>query len=333
MPGPDPHRAAICCRPSWEPVFGPVEEDLARVRRRIADLIQEEEPLLRDRLIGLTDRPGKMIRPAVVLLAAKVCGGIEKEHIELAAIMELVHSATLLHDDVIDQASVRRGSPSANVLWGNTAAVLLGDFLLSRAFALGVNLQIPDVSALLIATAEEICRGELLQNLHRADWELSEAQYMKMIDGKTAALFACSAALGARAAGAEESLAEALTQYGRRLGQAFQIRDDLLDLLGSEQHCGKTLGTDLAECKLTLPLIVWLRGLPADQKQIEINNLSEGNQIPRIAERIRQSHSVQEVRQILESLCGQANRSLAQIPDCAAKEGLLRLAQILSCPL
>jgi octaprenyl-diphosphate synthase len=314
-------------------VFGPVEADLEAVRRRIEELMESEEPLLRDRLIRLTERPGKMIRPAVLLLAARACGNPAKEHIDLAAIVELVHSATLLHDDVIDQASVRRGSPSPNVLWGNTAAVLLGDFLLSRAFALGVGLHLPEVSSLLTATAEEICRGELLQNLHRADWELTEEQYMKMIDGKTAALFACSAALGTRAAGAEESAVEALTRYGRRLGQAFQIRDDLLDLLGTEQGCGKTLGTDLAECKLTLPLIIWLRELPAEQKQIEINNLSGGCQIPRIAEQIRQSGAVQEVRQILESLCRQAGLCLDQIPDSDAKEGLLRLAQLLSFSL
>lgn len=333
MPAPESHPAASGCRLSWEPVFGPVEAELEEVRRRIGEVIETEEPFVRDRLIQFTRRPGKMIRPVLLLLAGKSCGALGREHIELGAIVELVHSATLLHDDVIDQASVRRGRPSANVLWGNTAAVLLGDFLLSRAFALGIGLRLPDVSALLTAAAEEICRGELLQNLHRADWELTEAQYMQMIDGKTAALFACSAALGARAAGAKESAAEALTQYGRRLGQAFQIRDDLLDLLGSEENCGKTLGTDLAECKPTLPLIIWLRGLPAQSRQKAINQLSEGGEIRGIADQIRRSPAMEEAGQVLETLCTQAGRCLTGIADSPAKEGLLRLTQVLSDPL
>lgn len=332
MPGPDFYQATACGQISLEPVFEPVKADLQAVQQRILDWMEAEPLPIRQRLVRLTEQPGKMIRAAVLLLSAKACGEISKDHVELAAIVEMVHLATLLHDDVIDQASVRRGSASANALWGNTAAVLLGDLLLSKAFSFGVGLSRPEITALLTETAEEICRGELLQNLHRADWGLAEEQYMKIIDGKTAALFACTAALGAKVAGAKESTAEALTQYGRQIGQAFQIRDDLLDLLSTEQQSGKTLGTDLAECKLTLPLIVWLRQLPEKQKQAAIKNLSEGSQIPHIAEQICQSPAMQKVRKILREFCGQASRFLTDLPDSAAKEALSKLAEILSCP-
>ena len=311
-------------------MFHCIGTELEEVRTRIQDLLQTTEAPIRDPLAHLMNRSGKMIRPALVLLAGKACNRFQKEHIELAAIVELIHTATLLHDDVIDQASVRRNRPCTNTLWGNTAAVLLGDFLLSRAFALGLRLNQPKIYGSLIKTAEEICQGELLQNLQRGNWELTEEEYLQIIDGKTATLFACSAALGARAAKAGEQTIGLLDRYGRLLGRAFQIRDDILDLLGSEASCGKTVGTDLAECKLTLPLIVWLRTLPADQRAKEIRHLSESTERPRILRDIQISGAVEYAQQTKLKNCEQACETLEDLSNSTARETLIQLAQAIA---
>ena len=314
-------------------IFEPVQAELQKVRRRIGEVIVNNEPFVLDLLNQVMDRPGKLIRPALVLLTGKACGDLHENHIELAAIVELIHAATLLHDDVIDRASVRRNRPSANILWGNTAAVLLGDFLLSRAFALGVQINRPEMSERLVRTAEKICEGELLQNLLSGNWELTEQQYDRIIDGKTASLFACCAWLGGLAAGAETSVLDSVNAYGRLLGQAFQIRDDLLDLLGSESACGKTLGTDLAECKPTLPLIVWLQTLSAEQKAAEVNCLSQDAEAGRILQAIRQSGAVESVQRHIQRLCEQAGHAIGDLPNGPAKAALLQLAGSIASPL
>ncbi len=326
MPARDNQPAAEGCGSSFQSIFDPVKTELGAVADRLVEVIASNEPAIRDRLLFLLDHRGKMIRPALVLLSGKACGDAGRDHVELGTIAELIHSATLLHDDVIDRASVRRGRPSANVLWGNTAAVLLGDFLLSRAFALGIGLSVPGVSGRLAETAESICRGELLQNLHRGDWDLTESQYLDMIDGKTASLFACCAALGARAAGASDAEEQALEAYGRCLGRAFQMRDDLLDLVGSEAACGKTVGTDLAERKLTLPVIVWLRDLPAEERRQRQQALSAGVSAGELAEVIERSGAVSAVWEAIESLCGQACDRLGILAESSAKKAMIGLA-------
>lgn len=318
---------------SFQAILDPVKEGLREVHNRIREVIQTDEPMIKDHLAALIDRPGKMIRPALVLLSGKACSGLRREHIDLGAIVELIHSATLLHDDVIDQASIRRNCPCANALWGNTAAVLLGDFLLTRALMLGTKVNLPGIPELLLKTAEDICQGELLQNLHRGNWELTEEQYFRIIDGKTAALFVCSSSLGTLASGADEKTTAPFEAYSRSLGRAFQIRDDLLDLLGSEEACGKTLGTDLTESKLTLPLIRWLKSLPDQQQQQEKQHLSEKTDRTRIQKDIRKSGAVESVRQTIRQLCEKACKSLDTIENSSAKDTLLRLTQAIANPV
>ncbi len=205
---------------------------------------------------------GKQLRPALVLLAAQACGGVRPAHHVLAAVVEMVHTATLVHDDVLDEAAVRRHSATINAGWGNEAAVLLGDYLFTHAFHLAASLESTLACRWIGRATIEVCEGELEQVHNRGQLGLDEATYFDIIAGKTAALTAVSCRLGAHYAGASDAVAEALDGYGRDLGVAFQIADDVLDLWGDEGAAGKTLGTDLAKQKLTLPLIRLLATSP-----------------------------------------------------------------------
>ncbi len=198
---------------------------------------------------------GKRLRPALLLLAAKACGQVNAQHLTLAAVVEMVHTATLVHDDVLDEASVRRHLATVNARWDNEASVLLGDFLFSHAFYLASTLESTLACQLIGRATNVVCEGEIRQKGSRGDFALDEATYFEILDAKTAALCACCCQLGAHFAGADESMTQRLTQFGRKLGIAFQIADDLLDVVGNETTVGKSLGTDLEKQKPTLPLI------------------------------------------------------------------------------
>ncbi len=264
---------------------------------------------------------GKLFRSAIVLLSGKACGSLRQEHIDLAAIVELVHTATLLHDDVIDKAGTRRGGPTANVLWGNTAAVLMGDFLLSRAFLAGAELNIPTAAKVLSQTAEQICQGELLQNLRRGCWQMSQDEYFEIIQAKTASLFAAGCYLAALGSAAREPVAGLLSEYGRCLGLAFQITDDILDITGDSTRAGKTLRTDLAQGKLTLPVIHFLHNAGAGGRD-ELAGKPGG----KLALLLERSGSLEYARQKAKDFACQAARALASVKPGPARESLERLA-------
>jgi octaprenyl-diphosphate synthase len=201
---------------------------------------------------------GKMIRPGLVLLSGVACGGVTENHIKAAAIFEMIHSATLLHDDVVDEGQSRRGVPTINSVHGNESAVLLGDFMLGKVIKMCVGLG-DRVSGIIALASVRTCEGELRQISQRGNWSLSEPEYIEIIAGKTAALFEGACAAGAVLAGAGESTVQALASYGRNVGIAFQITDDLLDLVGEQDKTGKPVGSDLDHNKLTLPLIHLLK--------------------------------------------------------------------------
>lgn len=206
---------------------------------------------------------GKRLRPLVHLLAARSCGYTGDEHIQLAAVIEFIHTATLLHDDVVDDSDRRRGRDAAHTVWGNAASVLVGDYLYSRSFQLMVELDRMRVMAILADTTNRIAAGEVMQLMHIGDTDLDEAGYLRVIESKTACLFEAAARLGAVLA-RDESSETGLAEYGLKLGLAFQVADDLLDYRADEQALGKNLGDDLAEGKVTLPLILALQR--ADRK-------------------------------------------------------------------
>lgn len=267
---------------------------------------------------------GKMLRPAMTLLAGQCCGSLNDAHLELAAMMEMIHLASLLHDDVIDQARTRRKRSSANALWGNTQAVLLGDYVLSKAFAMGAALRLSEATAVLCQTAQAICTGEIRQNLRKGDWKLTEPEYLAIIEAKTASLFGACCSLGAMAGKTEPPLKDSLHKYGTAFGMAFQMIDDLLDILGDAQEEGKTLGADLLNEKLTLPVIHWLQEGGAE-RQNTLRQCIQSSDRTALCQSIRQSGAVEYTLRRAQDYAHIANTALAPLHDSDAKQSLLGL--------
>jgi len=230
--------------------------DRAAVDHLITDRLRSEIVLVNQISQYIIGSGGKRLRPLLHLLAARAAGYEGDEHIQMAAIVEFIHTATLLHDDVVDESSRRRGQEAAHRIWGNAASVLVGDFLYSRSFQLMVELETPEVMRILADTTNTIAEGEVLQLMQMGNPELDRADYFQVISDKTACLFAASARLGGVLARRGESVKEALAEFGLLLGQAFQITDDVLDYRADDHDLGKSLGDDLAEGKVTLPLII-----------------------------------------------------------------------------
>ena len=236
-------------------LYVPIAGELEQVENLLHDELRSDHPFV-DQLTKHGFRlGGKRLRPALLLLAGKACGNLRQEHIVLGVVVELVHTATLIHDDVLDEAAIRRHLDTVNARWDNEASVLLGDYLFAQSICLASTLEDLFATRVLSATARIMCEGELRQIENRGDYNLREDQYLSIIGNKTAELIACSCHLGAYYAGANSETIEALRQYGYNLGVAFQIADDLLDLEGDENTVGKSLGTDLLKQKATLPLI------------------------------------------------------------------------------
>lgn len=226
-----------------------------------------QEALASDRAViaEMTDHAygygGKRLRPAMVLMVGRTVGTVTQRHLRLGAVVEMIHLATLVHDDIIDGASMRRRRETANRVWSNHDAVLLGDIMFSRAINLLARMGDSRCLTTLTMAVSTLCEGEILQNRHRHNVELTEDEYYEIIEAKTAALYAAGCELAASLAGASAETIEAFRVYGRELGLAFQIIDDCLDLVGEEESMGKSLGTDVKTGKMTLPLIM-LRDLP-----------------------------------------------------------------------
>jgi octaprenyl-diphosphate synthase len=238
--------------------------DLEEMERVLARALADRRPGVGPLLEHLVHYRGKRLRPTLLLLTARACGTVRPAHYALAAVVEMIHTATLVHDDILDGASVRRHVPTINAGWGNQAGVLLGDYLFTHAFYLSSTLGDVRACRLIGEATNRVCAGELQQVSERGNLELTEAEYFAIISAKTAELTACCCRLGALFAGANEGVVEALARFGRHLGIAFQIADDLLDLVGEERATGKSLGTDVEQQKLTLPLIRLLATAPAE---------------------------------------------------------------------
>ena len=245
-------------------LFAPIGRDLEAVERILRQTLETSQPGVARLVSHLAHYRGKRLRPALLLLTAKACGGVNPAHHTLAAVVEMIHTATLVHDDVLDDATVRRHASTINAGWGNQASILLGDWLFTHAFHLTSSVD-ARACRLIGETTNRLCAGELHQICERGNLDLSEDAYFDIIDGKTAELTACCCRLGALYAGASEETIDRLARYGRYLGLAFQIADDLLDLVGEERAVGKSLGTDLHQQKLTLPIIWHLVQAPADR--------------------------------------------------------------------
>lgn len=271
---------------------------------------------------------GKRLRPALVLLASGLFQAVSTQHHELAAIVEFIHTATLLHDDVVDESALRRGKSTANHLFGNAASVLVGDFLYSRAFQMMVKLQNMRVMQILSEATNIISEGEVLQlmNIHNAD--VTEQEYLKVIHFKTAKLFEAAARLGAVISDAGFDNEMALAQYGMRLGTAFQLIDDVLDLTGDANQIGKNLGDDLSEGKPTLPLLVAMQfGSAAESALIRKAILQGGlDVLPAVLAVVQSTKALNHVKKLAEDEANMAIAAIAHLPNSTNKQALIDLA-------
>ncbi|MDA3921493.1 MAG: polyprenyl synthetase family protein [Salinisphaera sp.] len=249
---------------SIQPLFQPVEDDMRAVDALIRQRLSSDVVLINTLGEYIIASGGKRLRPALVLLAARAAGYQGDQHHVLATVIEFIHTATLLHDDVVDESSLRRGRETANNVWGNDASVLTGDFLYSRAFQMMVELDSFEVMKVLADATNRIAEGEVMQLMYSHDPDLAESDYLEVVDRKTASLFSAGCRLAAVLAGRTSSECDAMAAYGRHLGIAFQVTDDALDYGRGDESYGKNLGDDLAEGKTTLPLICALSRLSAD---------------------------------------------------------------------
>ena len=246
-------------RLSLADLYAPIAAELAEAERIFQDELKSRFPFVQSLVDHCADFQGKRLRPALVLFSGLASGSLSQAHSILAAVVEMIHTATLVHDDILDEAMIRRHAATVNAEWGNETAVLLGDYLFTHAFHLAASLDSTRACRWIGQATNKVCEGEMQQVHHRGNLQLDEADYFAIIEGKTAELTAVSCRLGASYAGAPEASVSSLERYGRNLGIAFQIADDVLDIWGEERVTGKSLGTDLEKQKLTLPVIYLLR--------------------------------------------------------------------------
>ncbi len=329
--------------PTLSTLLDPVAADLRAVETLFREICESPHPLVRD-MVGHSQRfSGKRLRPALVLLAGRGAGRWDGELVPVAVVVEMIHTATLVHDDVLDEALLRRQVASCNALYGNEGAVLLGDFLFARAFALSASLENRLASRYLSEITAEVCQGEILQNRERGNLDLPEDRYFEIIRKKTAILYAAAAEVGARYAGAPEEAVRALHGFGLGIGLAFQIVDDCLDLDGDEAEVGKSLGTDVAKGKMTLPVIHFLRSAPAADREALRALLAPGapgggssglrdpvrdpvRDREEARDLLRRHGSIAFAQERAEVLVAEARERLSVLPPSACREALHGLA-------
>lgn len=289
--------------------------------------LESREPFVRNVLSHLTHYRGKRLRPILLLLSAEAAGGVTSAHPVLAAVVEMIHTATLVHDDVLDEATTRRHVSTVNAKWNNETSVLLGDYLFTHAFHLTSSLGDATACRLIGRATNVVCEGEMSQIAHRADLDLKEERYLEIIEAKTAELCAVSCALGARYAGASEAVVKALDGFGRSVGIAFQIVDDLLDVTGSERVVGKSLGSDLRQQKLTLPLIHLLSTVNATEAAEVRSLLRDPECAPAALEAwLERTGALQTARSRAEHFIVAARQRLACLPESPARQLLEDMA-------
>ena len=313
--------------------------DISHIRELIADDMQTTDRLILKRLqsdvvlinqIGayIVNSGGKRLRPMIVLLAARACGYTGQKHIDLAAIIEFIHTATLLHDDVVDASEMRRNRETANAVWGNEASVLVGDFLYSRSFEMMVDVGQMRVMDILSHATNRIAEGEVLQLLNVHNPDATENDYMEVIKRKTATLFEAGARLGGVISDADPEQEQAMSDYGLHLGIAFQLVDDALDYNSSNENIGKNIGDDLAEGKPTLPLIQAMKLADAEQRESLQSIVENGGleEIDFVMEMIRATDAIAYTEQLARSEAELAKAALQKIPDSPLREALAGLA-------
>jgi octaprenyl-diphosphate synthase len=318
--------------PGWREIALSVEPFLQGVGHRLAAQTDEFEPQIAAYAQYALTAQGKQLRPVLVALSGEACGGLNDSHLTVAVIIEMVHLATLVHDDINDEAVLRRGRPSLAANWGIEVSVLLGDCLFAHALKLAAGFPTPEICRRVASATNTVCAGEILQTRSRGDFEVARSQYFKVLAMKTAELFALSCQLGGLLSKAPAPRQEALRQYGLALGTAYQLYDDCLDVLGSEAAAGKSLGTDLAKGKLTLPvLIVRDRATPGDQSQLrEWLRHWEPARLAGVVALIEKYDAFTESRQVIQHYLSAARQAAAALPASEGRAKLTGLTHFLA---
>jgi len=311
------------------PILELARADREAVDREINQRLRSEVALINQLGGYIIHSGGKRLRPLLVVLASRALGYRGDKHITLAAIIEFIHTATLLHDDVVDASALRRGQATANSVFGNEASVLTGDFLYSRAFEMMVDVGNMRVMEILAHTTNTIAEGEVLQLLNCRNPNVTEEQYFKVIYGKTAKLFEAAARLGAVLTESGAEVEDAMTRYGRHLGNAFQLIDDVLDYSSDSETLGKNIGDDLAEGKPTLPLLHVLRTGTAEQQRLVRRAIEHGGleQIKAVLDAIESTGANAYTARCAQDEAERAIQALAAIPESPYKQALLDLAR------
>lgn len=301
-----------------------IAADLDAVNTSIITAIQDEIGLIDDLSHHIVNSGGKRLRPMLVLLASRACGYEGNEHITLAAMIEFFHTATLLHDDVVDESTLRRGKKTANEIWGSKASILVGDFLFTQSVKFLVSINHKGIFDLMANTSHEITRGEIKQLMNRHNVSLSTSDYFDVIRAKTAVLFAASSATGGLIQNQPQPIVDALYQYGLHLGNAFQLIDDILDYCGDTETIGKNIGDDLADGKLTLPIIHALENAKEiDQFTIK-DSFTKGDRsrINAIIEIIQKTNALNMTRETAQNEVNLAKEALNLLPESPYKDAL-----------
>ena len=316
----------------WKQIIGPVEPFLEAVGRRLAKQVEAFDPDIVRYADYALNGQGKHLRAALVALTAKALGKVNDAHVTVAVIIEMVHLATLVHDDVIVEADIRRGRPTLAANWSNEIAVLFGDCLFAHALTLAASFPTPEICRAVAMATNTVCSGEILQLQHQRDFQFTRAKYFKVLEMKTAELFALSCDLSAGLSGMSSERRMALRRFGLAFGTAYQVYDDCVDLFGSEAAAGKSLGTDLAKGKLTLPvLLLWERADAADRASLR--ELVEGWQsgsMNRLAELLARHEALGASLEIIGQYLEEARQSLQALPASNGRDGLLGLAEYLA---
>jgi len=309
-------------------IYSLIENDMSAVDSMIQSRLQSDVVLINQLGHYIINSGGKRLRPALAILCARACGYKNEQHINLATIIEFIHTATLLHDDVVDNSDMRRGRETANNLWGNEASVLVGDFLYTRSFEMMVEMDSMRLMKILSHTTNVIAEGEVLQLLNCNDADTSEESYLEVIHHKTAKLFEAAGQLGAVISASSPEIESAMSNYAMHLGSAFQLVDDLLDYSESSETIGKNIGDDLAEGKPTLPLIYAMRQGSPEQAQIIREAIEQGqrDKINEIISIIEQTGAIEYTAQAARNEVQQAKNSLSIIDESDYKQALIGLA-------
>ena len=322
--------AAVPC--SWKKIIDSVEPFLAAVNRRLSEQVDTFDPAIIPYADYAINGEGKHLRPALVALTANSLGKVSDSHLTVAVIIEMVHLATLVHDDVMDEAEIRRRRPTLAANWGNEIAVLFGDCLFAQALRFAASFPTPEICRAVAMATNTVCSGEILQTQHRRDFRFTRKEYFKVLEMKTAELFALSAELSGCLSGISTNTRQTLRQFGLAFGTAYQLFDDCVDLFGSEASAGKSLGTDLAKGKLTLPvLVLWERADEADRRQLQetVQHWANGS-VKHVTQLLAKYETLNASVETIHQYLQLARHRLRELPGTDGCGGLFGLTEYLA---